>query len=371
VAAVLVAVLLATLETVAWANRQDQTGAYSTHHLLVAVWSVIAIVCAVLGHLWRNKPLALAGVVPLCLGVVAAFALYLDHHSAIPPLANARFLMMVLALAALAVQRLAFPTIAWLPSLAHIVTTIALMIESFAWSEEAFNGDAEVSWRFWSLALIGSLSAGAGFFRWSRGAAAGAVWIGVFFGAVAMLCNLLGLMAPWLPNLLFINGRYAVIALTIGILFYGWRRLCRRALDKESELASFLFWAVSGFLFISATCEPIAYFHEHYHGDQAARLSTFAVTVVWVILASIALVVGFRFSQRTMRLLALGLFALTAVKLLLVDMSGFQQIYRIVAFMLVGVVLIGASYLYHRLERRLLGTQNASQVKDPLTPDNP
>ena len=94
------------------------------------------------------------------------------------------------------------------------------------------------------------------------------------------------------------------------------------------------------------------------------------MTVVWVILASTALVVGFRFRQRTMRLLALGLFALTAAKLLLVDMSGFQQIYRILAFMLVGVVLIAASYLYHRLERRLLGSNDAPQVKDPLTPEN-
>ncbi len=36
-------------------------------------------------------------------------------------------------------------------------------------------------------------------------------------------------------------------------------------------------------------------------------------------------------------------------------MNGVQQLYRILAFMLVGVVLIAASYAYHRLERRLIG----------------
>jgi uncharacterized membrane protein len=79
--------------------------------------------------------------------------------------------------------------------------------------------------------------------------------------------------------------------------------------------------------------------------------------VVWVVLASAALVVGFRWRLRLVRYLALGLFALTAAKLLIVDMNGVQQLYRILAFMLVGVVLIAASYAYHRLERRLGGDQ--------------
>ncbi len=46
------------------------------------------------------------------------------------------------------------------------------------------------------------------------------------------------------------------------------------------------------------------------------------------------------------------LFALTAAKLLLLDMSGAQQLYRILAFVLVGLVFVGASWLYHRVERR-------------------
>ena len=352
-AAVIMTVLLATLETVAWAFQQDKTGAYSTHHILVAVWSTMAIVCTVLAHQWRNTWIAYAAALTMCLGVIGAFALYTTNDQAIPPLANARFLMVVLSLAALALQRLTFPNRAWLPSFAHVVTTVAFMSEGLAWSEDAFDGDAEVAWRFWSLALISTFSAAYGFFRWSRGASAGAVWIGVVFGGFAMLCSLLGLMAPWLANILFINGRYAVMALTIVVMFYGWTTLRSRPINEEAGLTRFIFWAAAAFLFLSATCEPIAFYNEHYRNDPVARrLSTFAVTVVWVILASTALVVGFRFRQRTMRLLALGLFALTAAKLLLVDMSGFQQIYRILAFMLVGVVLIAASYLYHRLRIR-------------------
>jgi hypothetical protein len=34
-------------------------------------------------------------------------------------------------------------------------------------------------------------------------------------------------------------------------------------------------------------------------------------------------------------------------------MSGAQQLYRILAFVLVGLVFVAASWLYHRAERRL------------------
>jgi len=41
-----------------------------------------------------------------------------------------------------------------------------------------------------------------------------------------------------------------------------------------------------------------------------------------------------------------------AAKLLVLDMSGAQQLYRILAFVLVGLVFVGASWLYPRPARR-------------------
>jgi len=49
------------------------------------------------------------------------------------------------------------------------------------------------------------------------------------------------------------------------------------------------------------------------------------------------------------------LFALSVVKLVLVDMVGMQDIFRIISFVALGVLMVAASYLYHRLEKRLLG----------------
>jgi uncharacterized membrane protein len=41
------------------------------------------------------------------------------------------------------------------------------------------------------------------------------------------------------------------------------------------------------------------------------------------------------------------------MKLVIVDMARDNLIYRIVSFLVLGLLMIGASYLYHRLEKRL------------------
>jgi uncharacterized membrane protein len=88
---------------------------------------------------------------------------------------------------------------------------------------------------------------------------------------------------------------------------------------------------------------------------KARWMSQMSLSVVWAIYAVIVLCIGFWRRIRPLRLAALGLLGITAVKLLLVDMSQVQQIYRIVSFLVLGAMMIGASYLYHRLEQQLAG----------------
>ena len=53
-----------------------------------------------------------------------------------------------------------------------------------------------------------------------------------------------------------------------------------------------------------------------------------------------------------LRLVALGLFGVTALKLVLFDLARAEEIYRIVSFMGLGLLMIAASYLYHRMEKK-------------------
>jgi uncharacterized membrane protein len=78
-----------------------------------------------------------------------------------------------------------------------------------------------------------------------------------------------------------------------------------------------------------------------------------SISVVWGIYATAVLVIGFWRRVRSLRLSALGLFGLTALKLVIVDMAKVEEVYRIVSFLVLGILMIGASYLYHRVEKRL------------------
>ncbi len=75
-----------------------------------------------------------------------------------------------------------------------------------------------------------------------------------------------------------------------------------------------------------------------------------SLSIVWSLYAVVTLILGFRLRTRTVRLAALALLALTAVKLVLIDMAHVEQLYRIVSFVVLGAIMFAASYLYHRLE---------------------
>jgi hypothetical protein len=87
---------------------------------------------------------------------------------------------------------------------------------------------------------------------------------------------------------------------------------------------------------------------DRHRAEVAAHL---AVTIAWTLSASALLAAGFAWRQRTWRFAALGLFGLTAGKLLVIDMADAQQLTRIASFAVLGMVLIGAAYAYHRLEK--------------------
>jgi uncharacterized membrane protein len=53
----------------------------------------------------------------------------------------------------------------------------------------------------------------------------------------------------------------------------------------------------------------------------------------------------------TVRYAALGLFGLTIGKVFLIDLSELEAIYRIASFFVLGLVLLGVSYIYQRFMR--------------------
>lgn len=359
-------VLLATLETIAWHARMEAppTADGDLHRTLAVVWLVTALMGSVIGMAFKARLIGLVNLLPLCAGVLAAFLLYGRDGAAVPLVANARFLVVLLAVVVVGLQRLVFNGPAWWPSVVQLLATTAVACEVLRWSHDHFSGEAAVSTGVWSLSLVMAGSAFLATQRWRRGATSDAWWVGTLLAGVAVLPALMVYLFTWDTWQPFLNLRVLAPVSVLAALVVAARVVEVRPLPDDAGRPLFLWWYAALVGFLLCTIEaPAHYLHAISDPALASRVATFSITVVWVVLASASLIVGFRWRLRLVRYLALGLFALTAAKLLIVDMNGVQQLYRILAFMLVGVVLIAASYAYHRLERRLGG--------DKATPPSP
>lgn len=71
-----------------------------------------------------------------------------------------------------------------------------------------------------------------------------------------------------------------------------------------------------------------------------------AVTVAWTLFAFALLFAGIRLRGKWLRWCGLGLFGLAVGKLLVLDLAGLDTLYRIVAFISIGILLVLGSFVY-------------------------
>jgi uncharacterized membrane protein len=77
-----------------------------------------------------------------------------------------------------------------------------------------------------------------------------------------------------------------------------------------------------------------------------------ALSVLWSVYAAALTALGFRLRRSALRTAGLVLFGLTLIKVVSVDMSELRQLYRIVAVLALGVLLLGVAWAYQQMLRR-------------------
>ena len=83
-------------------------------------------------------------------------------------------------------------------------------------------------------------------------------------------------------------------------------------------------------------------------GDTTDVAREAMLSAAWALYAAGAIAVGIRRHYAPIRYFAIALFGITVAKVFLVDLATLAGIYRIVAFLIVGLVLLFASFLYQR-----------------------
>ncbi|MDP7288486.1 MAG: DUF2339 domain-containing protein, partial [Phycisphaerae bacterium] len=109
------------------------------------------------------------------------------------------------------------------------------------------------------------------------------------------------------------------------------------------------------------TVEPAGWlYHNIADRQESAWTVQMSISIVWGLYASAMLSIGFWKRVMPLRLAALALFGFTAIKLLLVDMANVEKIYRIVSFFVMGILMVAASYAYHKAEKQLKKIEQTS-----------
>jgi uncharacterized membrane protein len=100
----------------------------------------------------------------------------------------------------------------------------------------------------------------------------------------------------------------------------------------------------------------------YFESQQATRLlmegrsiQHLSLTALWALYAVILLAVGIVRRSRPVRVAGLGLLALPIIKLFVYDVFALEQVYRIIAFVGLGVILLSSAYLYQRYSKAIKG----------------
>jgi uncharacterized membrane protein len=344
-------------------------------HGITLAWAIEAPVLVLLGYRFAYAPARHGGAAVL---IVAAFRLFIAHwplHNApFTPVINAPFagaLSLVLSAAAVAYlhyryadRRTPLDTACFEASrigagllgagvlgheLARGFKTITPLFEgdsgirSATWPERS-----ALIWAAFALVYTRLSEHRHNIFAWTAG---------IVMLVVAAVIGVALYSDSWGRDLWpILNLRFAANAAVVAVLgCVAWRnsRLANKE-PWEQRLTPFLIASVALWGLIVVSLEVYRVPKDAMtNWLTAGWYSQLGVSIVWAVYAIGLLVVGFWKNARAIRLGALGLFGLTLGKLVLLDLAGLDALFRIVAFFAVGLILLGASYLYHRVEKSL------------------
>jgi len=85
------------------------------------------------------------------------------------------------------------------------------------------------------------------------------------------------------------------------------------------------------------------------------------VSILWGVFALSFIIAGIKRDISLMRLVGLGLFALVACKIFFIDLARLEQLYRILAFIVLGMFVLGGAFVYMRYRQTFVRHSNQGE----------
>ncbi len=125
------------------------------------------------------------------------------------------------------------------------------------------------------------------------------------------------------------------------------------SVSNETQARGLSAFTIVGNIFaIYAISTQIIFFFAAVGTDSARNYSNTMVSIFWAIYAALLTAIGFTKRLANIRMLGLVLFIITAMKVF-IDVWSLGQVYRIVSFIVFGVIALAASFVYAKYKDRL------------------
>ena len=198
------------------------------------------------------------------------------------------------------------------------------------------------------------------------------LWVGLKTKSTWLQWIGLGLFAQAVGRLVFrdspvgyrpmftpVMNKYFLSSLAVIACLFGAAALCHKFGKQKLSLAPKLYLVILLFAIITLwfvmSVETQTFFSARAvalklanHAGHDGRLGQMALSVLWSFYAGTLAAVGFVRRSAAVRWAALGLFGLTIIKVMLVDIAELQQLYRIIAFLVLGLLLLVVAWGYHK-----------------------
>jgi uncharacterized membrane protein len=159
-------------------------------------------------------------------------------------------------------------------------------------------------------------------------------------------------------------GTWLAVVLGLAAALFLVRREPEAHSSLERAVVPVLATATLGLLFLLLTTEVGDVFdararHARALGDLAAAESArllrgLSISVLWTVFATALLAGGLALRSRPLFYAAYGLFAATALKVVMVDLATLRTVYRMLSFLALALLLMAGAYLNLRFRERLL-----------------
>lgn len=364
---------------------------------LTALWAMYGAAMLIAGIARRLKPLRVVALLLLALTTIKVLVADSRHYDA-----SWHFLILNNTFAAFALVVAALAVGAWfywkaedidrdertfvataLVLIANLLAVIALSAEAAGYFDRGLaivRGPAgaelentkqltlSVLWSIYAtIALIIGINRGAKLIRW------GALILLTVTEVKLLVIDLGYYDAEWhrlVFNQTFSAFAILVAALACGVAFYA--RSDKVPEPERTAAVNSLIAVANLFAIIGLSAEAIGHYEQLLRGGGLASdmmidlhlAQRLSLSVVWMVYGGVMLAIGLWRRNKLLRIMALALLSITIVKVFFFDLSSLVRLYRIISFIVLGLILLGVSFLYQRLRQQMAGAPD-TEVQAP------